>query len=104
VQVERSLYRVGSSLDDLCAFPNEVVDVMGYALHLAQQGGRHVDVKPLKGFAGSSVLEIVANYDGNTWRVIYTVRYKDVIYVLHAFQKKSKRGIKTPMQALKLST
>jgi len=71
---------------------------MGYALHLAQQGHRHPDVKPLKGFTGGSVLEIVADVAGNSWRVVYTVRYRDVIYVLHAFQKKSKRGIKTPLQ------
>ncbi len=95
---ERPLFWVGSCLDDLRAFPGEVIDVMGYALHLAQQGGRNLDVKSLKGLAGGSVLEVVADYSGNTWRVVYTVRYRDAIYVLHAFQKKSKQGIKTPKQ------
>jgi len=96
MQSERPLYRVGSSLDDLRTFPGAVIDVMGYALHLAQQGGRHPDAKPLKGFMGGSVLEIIADYDRDTWRVVYTLKYKDAIYVLHAFQKKSKQGIRTP--------
>ncbi len=95
---ERPLCWVGRSLDELREFPGEVVDFMGYALHLAQQGDKHPDVKPLKGFAGGSVLEVVADYSGNTWRMVYTVRYRDVIYVLHAFQKKSKQGIRTPKQ------
>ena len=95
---ERPLYRVGSSLDDLRSFPDGVIDVMGYALHLAQQGGRHPDAKPLKGFPGGSVLEITADHEGDTWRAVYTLRYKDAIYVLHAFQKKSRQGIKTPRQ------
>lgn len=98
MHAERTLYRVRSSLDDLRAFPGEVIDIMGYALHLAQQGDRHPVAKSLKGFTGGSVLEIVVDFAGNTWRVIYTVRYRDAIYVLHAFQKKSKRGIKTPVQ------
>ncbi|NNJ94250.1 MAG: type II toxin-antitoxin system RelE/ParE family toxin [Halobacteria archaeon] len=83
-------------------FPEAVIDVMGYALHLAQQGGKHPDAKPLKGFSGGSVLEITADHDGDTWRAVYTLRYKDAIYVLHAFQKKSKQGIKTPGQHIKL--
>jgi len=69
---------------------------MGYALHLAQQGGKHTDAKPMKGFPGASVVEVVADHDGNTWRLIYTLKYMGVVYVLHAFQKKSKQGIKTP--------
>ena len=71
---------------------------MGYALHLAQHGGRHPDAKLLKGFTGSSLMEVIADYSGNTWRIVYTVRYPEAIYVLHAFQKKSTRGIKTPKQ------
>jgi len=98
MQGERPLYWVGSSLEDLRAFPETVIDVMGYALHLAQQGGKHPDAKPLKGFPGGSVLEITADYESDTWRAVYTLKYKDVIYVLHAFQKKSKFGIKTPKQ------
>lgn len=102
MQDERPLYWVGSSLDDLRAFPDTVIDVMGYALHLAQQGGKHPDAKPLKGFPGGSLLEIVADYDSDTWRAVYTLKYADLIYVLHAFQKKSKKGVKTPKQHINL--
>lgn len=69
---------------------------MGYALYLAQEGDKHPDAKPLKGFGGASVLEIVDEYDGDTYRAVYTVRLAEVVYVLHAFQKKSKKGSKTP--------
>ena len=99
---ERPLYWVGSSLADLRAFPGAVIDVMGYALHLAQQGGKHPDAKPLKGFQGAAVVEITADHDRDTWRVMYTLKYKDAIYVLHAFQKKSKQGIRTPKQHINM--
>ncbi len=99
---ERPLFWVGSSLECLRSFPEKVIDQMGYALHLAQQGGKHPDAKPLKGFPGASVVEVIADHDGNTWRIIYTLRYMDVVYVLHAFQKKSKQGIKTPKQYVDL--
>ena len=99
---ERPLYWVGSSLEDLRTFPDTVIEVMGYALHLAQQGDKHPDAKPLKGFPGGSVLEITADHDGNTWRAVYTLKYKDTLYVLHAFQKKSKQGIKTPRQHINM--
>ena len=99
---ERPLYWVGSSLEDLRTFPDTVIDVMGYALHLAQQGDKHPDAKPLKGFPGGSVLEITADHDGNTWRAVYTLKYKDTLYVLHAFQKKSKQGLKTPRQHINM--
>lgn len=99
---ERPLYWVGSSLEDLRAFPDAVIDILGYALHLAQQGDKHPDAKPLKGFPGGSVLEVTADYDGDTWRAVYTLKYKQVIYVLHAFQKKSKLGNKTPKQHLNM--
>jgi phage-related protein len=102
MQGERPLYRVGSSLTDLRAFPGAVIDVMGYALHLAQQGGKHPDAKPLKGFQGAAVVEITADHDRDTWRVMYTLKYKDAIYVLHAFQKKSTRGIRTPKQHINM--
>jgi phage-related protein len=87
---------IGSSYDDWKSFPDEVQDTMGYALDLAQQGKKATDVKPLKGFIGASVLEIVDDFDSNTYRAIYTVQFKEVIYVLHAFQKKSKKGIAMP--------
>ena len=68
----------------------------GFALRTAQKGGKHSDAKPLKGFKGAGVLEIVSDFDGDTFRAVYTVRIKGVIYVLHAFQKKSRKGISTP--------
>lgn len=89
---------VGSSLEDLRDFPEEVQDEMGFALYQAQRGGKHASSKPLKGFKGAGVLEIVESHDGNAYRTVYTVRFPLAIYVLHAFQKKSKRGIKTPQE------
>lgn len=91
----KPLFWVGTALEDLRAFPQEVKQVMGYALHLAQAGGKHPDAKPLKGFAGAGVLEIVDDFDGNTYRGVYTVRLAGRVYALHAFQKKSRKGIKT---------
>ena len=99
---EKPLYWVGSSLADLRALPAEVKDVFGFALHLAQWGDKHPDAKPLKGFKGASVMEIVEDYDGDTYRAVYTVRYAKAVFVLHGFQKKSKRGIKTPKPDLDL--
>ena len=93
---------VGSTLDDLRKFPEEVLDDVGFALYQAQRGGKHVSAKPLKGFKGAGVLEVVENHDGNTYRTVYTVRFESAIYVLHAFQKKSKKGIKTPQEELDL--
>lgn len=87
---------VGSSLDDLRGFPREVRRDFGQALFEAQCGGRHPAAKPLSGFGGAGVLEIVADEDGSAYRGVYTVKFGSVIYVLHAFQKKSKRGIKMP--------
>jgi phage-related protein len=69
---------------------------MGYALYLAQAGGKHRDTKPLIGFGGAGVVEIVADHHGDTFRGIYTVRFAGAVYVLHAFQKKSKSGRETP--------
>lgn len=93
---------VADSKDNLRDFPEEVKDVMGFALHVAQQGGKHPSAKPLKGFKGSGVLELVENHDGDTYRAVYTVRIKNRIYVLHAFQKKSKKGIQTPQKEIDL--
>lgn len=75
---------------------------MGYALFVAQRGGRHRKVKTLKGYGGGSVVEIVEDYDGDTFRTVYTVRFSSAVYVLHAFQKKSKKGIATPQADLHL--
>jgi phage-related protein len=85
-------------LSDLREFPDEVKRVMGYALHLAQTGAKHPDARPLRGFAGASVLEVRDDFAGDTYRVVYTIRFVRAVYVLHAFQKKSKRGIETPAQ------
>lgn len=75
---------------------------MGVALQRAQLGGKHPDAKPLTGFGGAGVLEVVENDDGGTYRTVYTVTLPDAIYVLHAFQKKSKRGTKTPQREIDL--
>jgi phage-related protein len=91
---------VGSSKDDLSDFPNDVKPCIGLALRTAQKGGRHPDAKPLKGFKGAGVLEIISDFDGNTFRAVYTVRLRGVIYVLHAFQKKSRKGIRTPLNEI----
>ena len=87
---------VGSAREDLSEFPLEVKRCVGFALRTAQKGGKHPDAKPLTGFGGAGVLEIIADFDGDTFRAVYTVKLKDIIYVLHAFQKKSKKGSKTP--------
>jgi phage-related protein len=102
---EPSLKRVvwvGSSRRDLRALPEAVQDRVGYALYVAQRGGKHQDAKPLKGYGGAGVLEVVTDYRGDTFRAVYTVRFADAVYVLHVFQKKSKRGAKTPQQDEKL--
>lgn len=100
--VERKVLWVSSSRADLKAFPEEVRIEMGYALYLAQTGGKHRNAKPLKGYVGAGVLEMVDDDDGNTYRCVYTVRFEDHVYVLHAFQKKSKRGIATPASDMAL--
>ena len=90
---ERPLDWVGSSKRDFLAFPEPVKDEMGNALGIAQFGGKHPAAKPWKG-QGPGVFEIVEQYDGNAYRAIYTVRFREIVYVLHAFQKKSPKGIK----------
>ena len=91
---ERPLNWVGSSKRDFLAFPAPVKDEMGYALGIAQLGGTHRAAKPWKG-QGPGVFELVEDYDGDTYRAAYTVRFSQAVYVLHAFQKKSPKGIKT---------
>jgi phage-related protein len=83
-------------------FPPEVKHDIGVALIVAQYGGKHPDVKPLRGFGGASVLEIVENHDGDTYRAVYTVRFAEALYVLHAFKKKSTQGIKTTQRDINL--
>jgi phage-related protein len=93
---------IGSSRDDLRRFPKEVRIVMGTALNSAQLGGKHPAAKPLKGFGGARVLEIVDDFDGETYRAVYTVKFANAVYVLHAFQKKSRKGIATPQNEIDL--
>lgn len=96
----KQLLWVASSKKDLLAMPDEVQDAFGYALFIAQSGDKHAQAKPLKGFGGAGVLEVVEDFDGDTFRAVYTVRYEEAVYVLHCFQKKSKQGAKTPQQDL----
>lgn len=93
---------IGTAHEDWLSLPDQVQDVMGYALYLAQCGEKADNAKPLMGFKGASVLEIVDDFDGNTYRAVYTIRFADVVYVLHVFQKKSKKGIATPKSQLQL--
>jgi phage-related protein len=93
---------VGSSRKDLREFPELVQDHMGYALYVAQLGGKHRDAKTLSGFGGAGVVEVVKDHRGDTFRAVYTVRYADSVYVLHAFQKKSKTGRETPRRDIEL--
>ena len=92
----KPLYWLGSSKRDLQALPDDVVQVFGYALYLAQIGKKHEQVKPLKGFGSAGVLEVVEDWKGGTYRAAYTVRFAGAVFVLHVFQKRSKRGIATP--------
>jgi phage-related protein len=91
---EKRLDWVGSSKRDFLAFPEPVKQEMGNALGLAQFGGKHPRAKPWKG-EGPGVFEVVDDHHGNTYRAVYTVHFGEVIYVLHAFQKKSPKGIRT---------
>ena len=93
---------VGNSRDDLRLFPEDVRNRVGAALWEAQLGRKAAYAKPLKGFGGAAVLEVVDDYDGDTYRAVYTVRFAGVVYVLHAFQKKSKRGSATLRQEIAL--
>lgn len=93
---------VASTNEQLRDFPAEVRAAIGYALYLAQMGDKHPDAKPLRGFGGAGVLEVVDDFDGDTYRAVYTVRFADAVYVLHVFQKKAKHGIATPREDLAL--
>ena len=98
----RSVVWVGSSRDDLRSFSRPVRRFFGRAIFRSQQGLKHPKAKPLKGFGGAGVLEIVADVEGDTYRVIYTVRFSGLIYVLHCFQKKATKGISTPKREIEL--
>ena len=98
----RPLEWIGSSKKDLQALPDEVIDVFGYALHLAQAGGKHAQARPMHGFGSAGVLEVVEDWRGDAYRAVYTVRFEEKVFVLHVFQKKSKSGIATPKRDLDL--
>lgn len=97
---EKPVEWMGSSRRDLKRFPKGVRTVFGQALFDAQAGHKHPGAKPLKGFGSAGVLEVVEDDNGNTYRAVYTVRFAGIVYVLHAFQKKSKRGIKTSAEEI----
>ena len=98
----KPLVWIGASRKDFRAFPGEVKEEMGYALFLAQCGGRHRKAKTFKGTGDASVVELADDHRGDTYRTIYTVRFVSAVYVLHAFQKKSKKGIATPQADIRL--
>lgn len=101
VKLPRPLEWVGSSRDDLRGFPDGVQDHIGFALYQAQLGSKHRDAKPLTGL-GSGMLEVVSDFGASSYRAVYVVKFRDAVYVLHAFQKKSKRGIATPKAEIDL--
>ena len=93
---------VGPSRRELRSFPEPVQDHIGYALYVAQSGGKHRDAKTLSGFGGAGVVEVVSDYRGDTYRAVYAVRFARHLFVLHAFQKKSKTGRETPQREMNL--
>jgi phage-related protein len=95
---EKPLEWIGSSHKDLMALPADVRRFFGFALSLSQAGDRHDAAKVLKGFGGAGVLEVVEDDIGGTYRAVYTVKFAEAVFVLHCFQKKSKRGIATPKE------
>ena len=98
---EKPLFWIGAAKSDLLEFPEAVKDEIGIALSVAQFGGKHPGAKPWKG-EGAGVLEIVQDYRGDTYRAVYTVKFENAAYVLHAFQKKSPKGIKTAQTDVEL--
>ena len=96
VRPPKPLVWMGSSKKDLLKLTSSVIDVFGYALYLAQTGGRHPDTRILRGFGDASVMEVVESATAGTYRAVYTVRFPEKVFVLHVFQKKSKSGIATP--------
>lgn len=93
---------LGSSKDDICEFPEEVRSEVGFALYIAQSGEKAINAVPLTGFGSSMVPEIIVDHNGDTYRSVYTVRFENAVYVLHAFKKKSKNGVATPKREMDL--
>lgn len=102
VMVLKKLIWVGSSKKDLITMPQAVVDSMGYGLYLVQKGLFPDNAKVLKGFTGAAVIELKESDAAGTYRVVYTTKMKDMLFVLHAFQKKSKQGVKTSREDIEL--
>jgi phage-related protein len=102
MEQKRQLVYLGSSQKDARKLPEEVQELFAYALDIALNGGQHKDAKPLSGFHGRSLVEVVGDYKGDTYREVYTVRFEEVVYVLHIFQKKSKKGKETPKEDMEL--
>ncbi len=98
IEKEKSLVWIGSSKKDLMALPVGVRKFFGHALDYAQHGDQHDAAKILKGFGSAGILEVVESDAGGTYRAVYTVKFKEAVFVLHCFQKKSKRGIVTPKE------
>ena len=101
-QSPKELIWIGSSRKDMMSVPRAVQRIFGYGLFLAQLGDKSPEAKPLKGFHGASILEIIEDYRGDTYRAVYTVRFTTKVYVLHVFQKKAKRRIETPKHVIDL--
>jgi phage-related protein len=101
-RLPKPLIWIGSSRNNLREFPEEVRARVGHALYMAQCGLKHEAAKPLRGFGGAGVIEIVEDFAGEAYRAVYTVRLPGRLYALHAFQKKSRRDIATPKQDLEL--
>lgn len=99
---EKFVMWMGSSKKDLMSLSDTVIDEIGYALYFAQIGKQHKDTKVLKGFHGADVIEILADDQAGTYRAVYTVRFEEIVFVLHVFQKKSKQGIETPKHDIEL--
>ncbi len=93
---------IGSSYKDFVSFPEAVQQEMGHALYLAQTGRMHSSAKPLKGFGCAGIIELVEDDRHGSYRAVYTVKFESAVYVLHAFQKKSKKGIETPREEIEL--
>lgn len=101
--MSKELVFLGDSREKLRNFPDETKISMGHALRTAQEGGKALSAKPIKGIGGgATVIEICDDHDGNTYRVMYTVKIGSKLYVLHAFQKKSKKGIETPKPEIEI--
>ena len=99
---DKQLDWIGDSLERLREFPEEVKDDIGFALREVQQGKKPVSAKPLRGFKGAGVLELIEDFRTDTYRAVYTVKFAEVVYILHCFQKKSKKGSETPRQDIEL--